>query len=843
LSAPAALARRLPRGGPADAEAVLDRFLDWMGEQGLTAYPAQEEAFLELVGGRHVILATPTGSGKSMVAALLHFKAMAEWRRSFYTAPTKALTSEKFFWLCNAFGPENVGMLTGDAAINADAPIICCTTEVLANTALRRGRATPAPYVCMDEFHYYGDRDRGMAWQVPLLELRDTTFLLMSGTLGDTRKLSERLRAATGREVAEIVSVERPVPLDYTYRETPLQETVEELLDKKLAPIYIVHFTQREAAEQAQALTSARICDREQRDRIAEAIGKFRFDTAYGKEFKRFLNFGIGVHHAGLLPRHRLLVEQLAQKGLLRVICGTDTLGVGVNIPIRTVVFSQLSKYDGEKVGILSVREFHQIAGRAGRRGFDEQGSVVCQAPEHVIENKRTAARDANRGRKPSRKRGPPPNFVAWNDDVFQKLIHRAAEPLPSRFRINHGAMIYLLQRDDSAGTTGYPAIADLIGRSHETPVQKGRLLRESARIFRSLRRAGIVEVVRDADTGRRRVRVGAELQDDFSLHHTFSLYLVDAIAALDPSLPEYALDVLTLVEAILENPMAILLAQQNAAKGALVDRLKAEGVPFEERMRQLEDVTWPRPNADFIEQTFDIFCEKHPWLADEEISPKSIAREMYEDYSGFTEYVRRYEIARIEGRLLRYLGDVHRTLVQNVPEHAKTDELEDVIAFFWRMLNEIDSSLFDEWAGMRGLDIAEIRLPEREPFDLARHPKVLTARVRADLHRLVRLLSTGDWEGAAQAVRQVEDDRWDAARFEEALAPFLAEHGKIVFTPRARLAEFTRLDESGPRRWAVSQVLLDPSDDNFWAIEGEVDLRDEIEPEGSLVRMRRIGP
>ncbi|HEX2757610.1 MAG TPA: DUF3516 domain-containing protein, partial [Thermoanaerobaculia bacterium] len=434
-----ALADRIPPRGTDDPDEILSLFLDWVQAGGLTLYPAQEEALLELMAGKHVILGTPTGSGKSLVALGLHFKAACEGKVSFYTSPIKALASEKFFSLCGELGPENVGMLTGDASINAEASVLCCTAEVLSNMALRRGPALDAPYVVMDEFHYYADRERGVAWQVPLLVLPATQFLFMSATLGDTRAIAERLQRDTGREVALVTSDERPVPLDYEYRETPLHETIEELIAAKKSPIYVVNFTQRECAELAQSLTSVKIGTREEREEIRRTAAAIRLSTPYGKEFRRFLSFGIGVHHAGLLPKYRLLVEKLAQKGLLHVICGTDTLGVGVNIPIRTVLFTKLAKFDGTKVGLLSVREFKQISGRAGRRGFDEKGSVVAQAPEHIVEKRQAEKKSEVSGKKIRTVKAPPKGEVSWTVETFQKLISRPPETLTSRFRLTHG--------------------------------------------------------------------------------------------------------------------------------------------------------------------------------------------------------------------------------------------------------------------------------------------------------------------------------------------------------------------------------------------------------------------
>jgi hypothetical protein len=836
------LLRRVPQGAAlADPGAVLDRFLDWVAAAGLTPYPAQEEALLELASGKHVVLDTPTGSGKSLVALGLHFKAMCEGRRSFYTAPIKALVSEKFFALCDLFGPENVGMLTGDASINWAAPIVCCTAEVLSNMSLRQGERTDAPYVVMDEFHYYGDRERGVAWQIPLLTLPHSTFLLMSATLGNTAHIEERIRAETGREVAHVWSDQRPVPLDYAYRESPIHETVEELLEEGRAPVYVVNFTQRECAELAQALTSARVTTREQRERIAEALGEFRFDTPYGRDVRRFLGAGVGLHHAGLLPKYRLLVEQLSQQGHLRVICGTDTLGVGVNIPIRTVLLTRLSKFDGEKVRLLQAREFKQITGRAGRRGFDVQGSVVAQAPEHAIVNKKRAERRPQRGREAPRKRPPEKGFVPWNRDTFEELIKRPPERIVSQFRIDPGMMFSVLQRAEGHG--GYAALADLVARCHESPARKRRLRREAAVLFRSLRRSGVVQVEPRGENPSARVRVSAELQRDFSLYQSLSLYLVEALAVLDPEATDYALELLSLVEAVIDDPVPILRAQVRKLRRELLAKLKAERVPFEEREERLAQVQHPKPSEEFIEATFAIFSEGHPWVGHEYIRPKSIAREMVEGFQRFDGYVRQYELQRIEGLLLRYLGNVYSTLQRSVPDARKTDEVHDILAYLRTLIARVDSSLLEEWESL--LHPAKPG-PAAEPLptlDLALTPRAFRARVRSELHALVRALADGDYEEAARWVREVPGDPWDAARFARELAPFLAEYGEIVFDPEARKAHYAVLKPSGPRTFEVAQALLDPRGDNLWALHGEIDLRGEHASEGPLVRLRRIGP
>lgn len=834
---------RIPEGGTADPDEILDRFVGWVHELGLEPYVEQDEAFLEIALGRHVVLSTPTGSGKSLVAQALHFKALCEGRRSFYTSPVKALASEKFFEWCEVFGPENVGMLTGDASVNWEAPIICCTAEVLSNMCLRQGAATDAPYVVMDEFHYYDDRERGAAWQIPLLVLGNTQFLLMSATLGNTAAIEAHIQERTDREVRHIHSDVRPVPLDYEYRETPLHETLEDLVARGLAPVYVVSFTQRECGERAQALTSANLATREERRAVAAAVGDFRFDTPYGKDLQRFLRFGVAVHHAGLLPRYRLLVEKLAQQGLLRVVCGTDTLGVGVNVPIRTVLFTQLSKYDGEKMAALRVREFKQIAGRAGRRGYDDRGCVVCQAPEHVIENRRAQAKG---GRRPPRRRPPRRGAVPWNRETFERLIEKPPEPLRSRFKLTHGTLVNVLQREEETGHArhGYPALIELVNRSHESVKSRARLRRRAATLFRGLRSAGVVQTVFDTDVGRRRVRVAPDLQLDFGLHRNLSLWLLEALEGLDPDSPNHGLEVVSLAEAIQDDPFAILLAQQGKRKRDLIAELKAQRVPYEERIAKLEEVSWPKPDEIYIEETFRLFREVHPWVGEDDVRPKGVAREMIEGWRDFVDYVKEYGIARSEGLLLRYLSQVHGTLVRNVPDGHKSDALYDVIAYLRTLLSDVDSSLVEAWETLLRPTVPTrtSEAQEARPFDLVAEPRALAARVRAELHSLVRDLAARDYGAALRRLRSEGTPDWDEQRLAGALAPFFDEYGDIDTTPRTRAADLTRIAESAPRCFDVAHVLCDPKGDDLWALYGEIDLTLQRDPEGPLFRLVRAG-
>ncbi len=683
------------------ADDLLDAVIAWSAQSELELYPHQEEAVLRLLAGENVVLATPTGSGKSLVALAGAFAMLAQGRRTVYTAPVKALVSEKFFELTAAFGPSEVGMVTGDASVNGDAPVIACTAEILAQRALRAGAGTPADLVVMDEFHYYGDRDRGWAWQVPLLELPRSRFLLMSATLGDTAGLRRDLAVRTGRDTAVVASAERPVPLDVEYRETPLHVSVEELLSTGRAPVYIVHFTQREATARAQSLTSLKVLDADEKAAVKEAVGGFRFDTPIGKDLRRFLLAGIGIHHAGMLPKYRLLVERLAQQGHLKLICGTDTLGVGVNVPIRTVLFTRLYKYDGRRTRVLSVRDFQQIAGRAGRRGFDTAGSVWVQAPEHAVENKRAemrAAGDPKKLRKLVRKKPPERGYAHYDEKTLTRLWEGDPETLESSFDVTHSMMLNVLDRPGD----GCAAMKRLLVDNHEPRTRQRQHVRKAVGVFRSLIDAGIVELLDGPDQRGRPVRVNPDMQDEFRINQPLGLFAVEAVSVLDRTADDYHLQLLSVAESVLEDPLAVLLAQRDAARDELMARMKEEGVEYAERMARLAEVTWPKPEAEFIGPAFEVFARHHPWVGHLRPSPKSVVRDMVEHADTFNQYVSRYGLKRSEGLVLRYLTDCYKALVQTVPAAAVDDRLAELTEWLGGLVREVDSSLLDEWERLR---------------------------------------------------------------------------------------------------------------------------------------------
>jgi superfamily II RNA helicase len=834
----------IPSGGETDPDSLLEIFLDWVAGKGIELYPAQEEAILEVFAGNHLILNTPTGSGKSLVAVAVHLFALATQRRSFYTSPIKALVSEKFFELCAEFGADNVGLLTGDASINHDAPIICCTAEVLASMALTEGDAAKVDFVVMDEFHYYADRQRGVAWQIPLLLLERTTFTLMSATLGDMTAMSDHLEKRTSRKVSLVSSVERPVPLDFSYSKTPLVDAIQSFIVNDRAPVYVVNFTQRDCAELAQGLTSINFCSKEDKARIAKALKGTEFDTPYGKDISKYVRHGLGIHHGGLLPKYRFLVERLTQQGLLKVICGTDTLGVGINMPIRTVLFRQLCKYDGEKTKILSIRHFKQIAGRAGRKGHDDKGWVVAQAPPHAIENLKLKAKATAAGKKKFTGKKPPDRgYVHWDESTFNKLANDPPEELISRFRVDHGMLLAVLQRpSESLGRRGgYGDLLDLIDRSHDSKGRKTRLRKEARELFIALHKAGVIYLEPRASGRGKAVFVREDLQEDFSLHHSLALYVMEALETLDQATEDYPFKLVSLIESILEDPRVVLMAQQNVLRRQKLAELKAEGVEYDERQEILAKIGWPMPDAELIFSTFDRFASQHPWVSADDIRPKSVAREMFERYASFKEYVGEYGLQRVEGLLLRHLSQTYKAMLQCVPESARTDEVLEIIAFLRLTIQRTDSSLLKAWEKM-GQQSSEDQPEVAEVEDIAADNKTFVARIRAELHSFVAALSRRDYEEALGLVTPKEEDPWTATGLEERMAEYHADYQRLRADHHARQPGFTQLEKAGDRQWKVQQILCDEKDDNMWYVEGVVDLRGQLQCEGPLIRLTEVG-
>ncbi|GAB3752425.1 DEAD/DEAH box helicase [Zhihengliuella somnathii] len=827
----------------ATPESTYESFIEWVQDRGIELYPAQDEAAMEIVQGHNVILATPTGSGKSLVAVAAHFHSLARGEVSFYTAPIKALVSEKFFALCETFGAENVGMVTGDSSVNADAPIICCTAEILANIALREGESADVGTVVMDEFHFYSDPQRGWAWQVPLIELPQAQFVLMSATLGDVTRFEDDLTRRTQRETTTVAHSERPIPLHFNYSEEPVQETVDELVYSSQTPVYIVHFSQLDAIERAQGLLSLNICSREEKDRIAELIGGFRFSAGFGKTLNRLVRAGIGVHHAGMLPKYRRLVEQLAQAGLLKVICGTDTLGVGINVPIRTVLITALTKFDGTRMRALKAREFHQIAGRAGRAGFDTAGTVVVQAPEYVIENKKAMEKaKAKFGDDPKKlrqvtKKKPPQGFVSWSDKTFDKLVHADPEPLTSSFQITHSMILNLLERPGDS----FAAAQRILTDNHETPARQRALIRRALGILRELIATGVVVRHDEPDDYGNHLALTVHLQQNFALNQPLSPFALAAIEVLDPESPAYALDVVSVIESTLDQPRQVLSMQEKKVRGEAIGRMKADGIGYDERMNIVDEMTYPKPLEELLEQSFDTYRQGAPWLAEFELAPKSVVRDMYERAMSFSDYVQYYQLARSEGVLLRYLTDAYKALQQSVPQDALREDLEDLIAWLGEMVRQIDSSLLDEWEQLTRGEAPEDHTDEivpPEPERLTRNERAFRVMVRNELFRRVVLFADEQETalGELDAEAGFDSDAWGAV-----MDDYFDEHEDIDDGPGGRGQEYYMLTQ-GQSTWQARQIFKDPAGNNDWGFDAEIDLAASDDAGQPVVRLTRLG-
>lgn len=876
-------------------EEAYERFMEWVSSRGIEPWEHQEDALFSLAAGSNVILGTPTGSGKSLVALGMLFMAMASGQRAYYTAPIKALVSEKFFYLVDILGRDNVGMITGDSHINTGAPVICCTAEILANQALREGEDADVGCVAMDEFHFFSDPDRGWAWQVPLLTLPHTQFLLMSATLGDMTAIGDTLTRTTGRDLELIADAPRPVPLSYEYVKTALEGTVELALRQGDSPLYIVHFSQDAALQSARALASYGVASKEQREAIKEAIKGGRFTTAFGKTLKHLISSGVGLHHAGMLPRYRLLVEKLAQQGLLPVICGTDTLGVGINVPIHTVLLTGLTKFDGYKQRRLRSREFHQIAGRAGRSGFDTEGVVIAEAPEYEIENHKAelkAMGDPKKMKKLKKKR-PPEGFVTWNEDTFTRLIESEPETLKPRLRITHSMVLAEVEQ----GGDAWERVLALIDASLQTPEEKAKLKGRAAEIFATLIDAGVVvqeacgtgadanggnvnsipavslteapenlEELRALDAerdekdandevsraiveegtatdhpldGAANYFLTVDLPEDFALDQPLSPFLLAALELLDPESPTYTLDLISMVEATLEDPKQILRAQERRARDAAMNAMKAEGVDFEERLDRLQDVTYPKPLEEMLDVAFATYCAQVPWANDYELSPKSVLRDMLETGCDFKSYIAQYKIARCEGILLRYLTEAYRSLDRTVPVERRTEELDDIVSWLGLVVRSVDSSLVDEWANA-GMEPGAA--PIKHGDEVVADRRGMTLMVRNTLFQRVRLAALD----RADALGDLDVDwGFGESRWARVLDAFYEAHEDLLIDADARSAAFLEIDESDEQTdhvWHVHQVFHDSDGDHDFGIMADVDLDATQDGDGIVFKNYRAG-
>jgi hypothetical protein len=481
-------------------------------------------------------------------------------------------------------------------------------------------------------------------------------------------------------------------------------------------------------------------------------------------------------------------------------------------------MLTSLAKYDGTRTRHLRAREFHQLAGRAGRAGFDTAGLVVVQAPDHVIENERALAKigDDPKRRRSYKRKSPPDGFVSWDEKTYARLVAATPETLTSHLRVSAAMLLNVAAR----GGDFFGHMRQLLTDNHESRSRQRAMIRQAIRLFRSLEQGGVLERTGDG------VRLTVELQPDFALDQPLALLAVAALELLDPEDPSYALDVLSVLEATLDDPRQVLSAQRKKARGDAVAQMKADGIEYDERMELLEDVTYPQPLSELLEHAYETYRQSHPWILDHELKPKSVARDLYERAMTFNEYVSFYGLGRSEGLVLRALADAYKALRRTVPEPLRTPELDDLTEWLGELVRQVDSSLLDEWTELtQGADTVDRDVPA-----VTRNERAFRTLVRNALWRRVQLLDLG----RVDLLRELDPD----VDWEGSLAAYRQEHGEIGTGPDARGPRFFVLDGA-----TATQVLQDPDGDHDWALHATVDLAASEESGEAVVKVTSLGP
>jgi hypothetical protein len=453
------------------------------------------------------------------------------------------------------------------------------------------------------------------------------------------------------------------------------------------------------------------------------------------------------------------------------------------------------------------------------------------------VDNERALAKagDDPKARRRVVRKKPPEGMVSWGKPTFERLVAADPEPLTSSFKVTHAMVLNVIDRPGDAFT----AMRHLLTDNHEDRAAQRRHIHQAIAIYRALLAGGVVERLDEPDEEGRRVRLTVDLQFDFALNQPLSPFALAAIELLDRSDPSYPLDVLSVIESTLDNPRQVLSAQQFKARGEAVAQMKADGVEYETRMDMLDSVTYPKPLTDLLEGAYNIYRRGHPWVADYEVSPKSVVRDMYERAQTFTEYVGFYGLSRSEGLVLRYLADAYKALRQTVPDEAKTEELTDLIEWLGELVRQVDSSLIDEWERLRnplGADAGG--QAETRPATVTANVRAFRVLVRNALFQRVRLAALGHY---AELGELDASCGWDSDAWAEALEPYFEMHDEIGTGPDARGPAFLIIDEQ-PGRWVLRQIFADPAGDHDWGISAVVDLAASDEAGSAVLQITDVG-
>jgi hypothetical protein len=490
---------------------------------------------------------------------------------------------------------------------------------------------------------------------------------------------------------------------------------------------------------------------------------------------------------------------------------------------------------------MLKAREFHQIAGRAGRAGFDTAGTVVVQAPDHLVENHRLvlkAGDDPKKLRRVQRKKAPE-GQVNWSEDTYLRLVAAEPEALVSRMRVSHSMLLNVIARPGDP----FQAMRRLLRDNHEDSRTQLRLVRRAVQQYRDLLAAGVVERVDPPDLDGRTVRLVEDLQLGFALNQPLSTYALAVFDVLDPEAPTYALDVVSVIEATLEDPRTVLGAQEHRARGEAIGGMKAEGIEYDERMELLMDVSHPKPLEELLFHAFGVYRKSHPWVGDHPLSPKSVVRDMYERAMTFSEFVSHYELARTEGIVLRYLAGAYKALEHTVPDERKSEDFQDIVEWLGEMVRQVDSSLLDEWEALanpeeESAEDAQDRADQVKPVTAnARAFRVLVRNAlfrRVELAALDRFTELGELDA---------DAGWDADAWSEAMDGYWEEYDELGTGPDARGPQLLHIEEvPQDGLWRVRQTFADPEGDHDWGISAEVDLTASDAEGRAVVQVTSVG-
>lgn len=700
--------------GTADLE--LEFYEKFFIARGLEPYPVQEQAFDHIFAGRSVLVTVPTGTGKTVIGKAAIHKALALGQKAIYTSPLRALTEEKYRELCEDFGADRVGFATGDYKVNPEAPVQVVVAEILWNRIFGERAGRLADVVVMDEAHYFNDPERGYVWEQSIIGMDPRTQLvLLSATVGDPQQFCAWVYSVRRVEMELVQSHERRVPLYHEYREAYLIEVVRELYDKGDWPAIIFSFSRDQCFEWARLLRSCpRFTTDEERARIEAACDEELLQGGLAKELRALLVHGIGVHHAGILPRYKQLVERLTLERLCKFVVSTETISAGINLPAKRVVFPALRKFIKGKPRLVTSAEYHQMAGRAGRPQFDKEGIAIALAPEGVVQELRKELKELQkRGRAPSeieterlrkacyaraRSQAQAAGDVTWDRETHRKLVEGKPAALASKTKVTPEQILAIglpdLQAPPPPDGTRLPPYLDLHMRSVIDHLLLDERSKAEARrtldmIIDNLKALGVLD-----EHGRQ--IAGKMINRLRGIDGPFVYYLLmnrDVGYELARELVEFLVD---------HDVIHRILGREGDEKRRewihkrLRERRRDEPMVTWEDVEEEYERTFPRELSE-VEKVHQEFVAglPHPELHGGKVQ-KTIWKKMEEENLSFLEFVSQNGLEHEEGNLFTYLARVMK-FARMLHEATTLDEFHELEVRVRRRLSAIDERVLEE--------------------------------------------------------------------------------------------------------------------------------------------------